>query len=352
MADIGREVLNRKNLAESPFGRGDGSFELGHIIVARLGAIAFGAHDEDGLGIAGPNEAPAVVKFYAHAVDGVDLIIVGEEFGHFSWDLKLELLGAISSYFFGGVGGGHIGEECAEGLRSVGEDFREAAGGVEGVIKTKEAIIEEDVAAHFTREVGVGLFDLGFDEAVSDASHDGGAAMAGDVVEEGLRAFDFADNGSAGVVGKDLSGEENQEAIAPDDASLCVDDADAIAIAVVGDTEITTFVFDGGDEILEIFWDGRVGVVVGEGAVGFGVELGDFDAHRIAEEFRGEESGDAVAAVHGDVKFAIAHFDIVSDPLDIVFAKVRQGGADGFGVGIFKVFVLNELPKFLDGLAV
>ena len=58
------------------------------------------------------------------------------------------------------------------------------------------------------------------------------------VVVHHLRAFDFADEGGAGLAREDLAGVDNHQLVAVDDGAAFVDCADAVGVAIEGDAEV------------------------------------------------------------------------------------------------------------------
>src|SRR5579864_2603680 len=102
-------------------------------------------------------------------------------------------------------------------------------------------MLEEDVAAHLARERCAGFLHLRLDEAVAGLPHQRLAAELGDVIEESLAGLYIGDQGRTGQLLKHRYREDHQQLIAPDHASLAVDRADAVAIAVERDTEIEAF---------------------------------------------------------------------------------------------------------------
>src|SRR3546814_14635717 len=57
-------------------------------------------------------------------------------------------------------------------------------------------------------------------------------------VEQRLAALHVADDGGAGVPLQHVTRQEQQDLIAPEDASLRIDEAEAVAVAVEGDAEV------------------------------------------------------------------------------------------------------------------
>src|ERR1044071_6696333 len=87
------------------------------------------AQDEHGLGVGGPEEAPAVGKGDPHAVDLVDGVAGGEVGRRALHHAELLLVGAIHPHLRRGEGGGEVREETLEPGRARAHDFRKAGGG-------------------------------------------------------------------------------------------------------------------------------------------------------------------------------------------------------------------------------
>src|SRR6266540_2189317 len=62
---------------------------------------------------------------------------------------------------------------------------------------------------------------------------DGAAAVSSNVVVQGLRALNLAQNGGARSVGENASSESDQELVAPDDFAGLINGSEAIGVAVV-----------------------------------------------------------------------------------------------------------------------
>ncbi len=90
--------------------------------------------------------------------------------------------------------------------------------------------------------------------------------------------------------------EQHQLAIGVDDLPVLGDDAQAVAVAVEGQAELGVAGLDEADQLGQVLGLARVGVMVGEVAVDFRVELAHGAAER-AQDARGGGAGDAVAGI-------------------------------------------------------
>lgn len=287
-------------LCKVEFGLGDGVFEHGQVAIAVGGILRFDTQNQYRLCVAGADESPAVFEIDAYAINCVDVVTVLKVLCDLRGNLEFDGFCAVAAKLRRGKGDGYIGQQLAESLVGVGEDFDQTAGCIQGIVEAEEAIVEEDMSAHFAGEMCVGFLDFGFDEAVSDAAHDGDAAVFGDIIKEGLGAFYFADDRCAGVFFQHVATEEDHEFVAPDHVAIFVNHADAVGIAVVGDAKITVFFFNGGDDVCQVFENGGICVVIGKGSVWFAEKFDDFAVGGIAQERGRHDSADAVARIDGD----------------------------------------------------
>ena len=166
-----------------------------------LGAGAFAAGHEDGLGVGSADEAPAMGEVDADAVDVGDGIVPAEVMLELLYHLEFILVGTGDAGFGGAMVTGDGGQVGGEGFLAVGKDAKEAAGGVEGVVVAVVFVGEEHVAGHFAGEDGANFAHASFDKGMAGAGEFGLAAEAFYFVDEGLGAFHFHQGGGAGVLG-------------------------------------------------------------------------------------------------------------------------------------------------------
>ena len=287
--------------------------------------LGFGSGDEDGLGVGGSEEPPAIVGEDSDAVDFVDVGAGGfEAGGDFDDDFEFAGIVAVEAEF-GGVD--DFGKGFADGGKfavHAGDDAHEADGDVEGVVEAVPAVGVEDVAAHFPGEGGGDFGHLGLDEAVAGFEHHGDAAGAGDLVVEDLAGLDVGDDGGAGVGAQDVAGEDDHELVAEEHAAAVVDGADAVGVAVEADAEVGLGFQHGVDELFLVLGDGGVGVMGGEGSVDGAVEDGVV-AGEFLEEFFEDFAGGAVGVVPDDAELAVAAVPVLDEAVDVGF-----GDVDGF----------------------
>src|SRR6185369_17015113 len=108
----------------------------------------------------------------------------------------------------------------------------------ERVVIAEIAIGKEDMAAHLAREFCPELTHLGLDQGMTGLPHQRLTAEPCHFIEQGLARLDISDDGGTGMRGEDITAEDRQQLIAPDDAAFGVYRADTIAIAIESDAEI------------------------------------------------------------------------------------------------------------------
>ena len=188
----------------------------------------FEAHHQNGLSVGRAQEPPAFRKNDAHTVDvhrRVGLLEVLRDARH---QFEFDLVRTVHADLGRGYHLGNPGQLRRERPSGLGDDFDQAARGVERVVVAAVAIAEKHVAGHFARQFGVLLFHFGFDQRVAGFIHDAVAAQFGDLIVHHLRAFHLADERRAGLPLKDLARVNQEQQIAVDDVAVLVDGADAV----------------------------------------------------------------------------------------------------------------------------
>ena len=94
-----------------------------------------------------------------------------------------------------------------------------------------------------------------------------------DVVVHRLRALHLADDRRPGIQGKQIAGEEDHQLVPPEDVALLVDRADAVRVAIERNAEVRTRGPDLLLQVAQVLGHGRIGVVVGKGAVQLAEQL-------------------------------------------------------------------------------
>ena len=104
--------------------------------------------------------------------------------------------------------------------------------------------------------------------------------------------------------------------VAPQDAALAVDRADAVAVAVEGDAEVAALLLHLGLQLLEVLRHRRVGMVRREGAVDLLVQ-DEVRAGQLVDHGADRHADGAVAGVPGDLELA-AGLHVLQQPRGIV----------------------------------
>src|SRR5690606_42096350 len=125
--------------------------------------------------------------------------------------------------------------------------------------------------------------------------------------------------------------------IAPNDAPLAVDRADPVAVAVEGDAEIEVLFGDQPAQVLQVFRDGGIGMMVREIAVHFGIEREMF-AGELGDERFERRTGGAVAGVPTDThRFKPRAVDALQTgkyPIDVIVEDLPRLDSAGSVVPI------------------
>src|SRR5690606_9611965 len=108
-------------------------------------------------------------------------------------------------------------------------------------------------------------------------------------------------DGCARILPQDVLRKDREELVAPDDAAKIVDDADAIAIAIETDAEAGVDALYRLDQILQIFRDRRIGVMVREIAVDL-IEQQHMPPRQLRDDLTQRLAGGAVATVPDDAE--------------------------------------------------
>ena len=72
------------------------------------------------------------------------------------------------------------------------------------------------------------------------------------------------------MCGEHRLGEDRDQLVTPDHMAFAIDCADPVPVAVEGDPEIEPLVGDQCFQMLEVFFDRRIGMMVGKGSVDLG----------------------------------------------------------------------------------
>ena len=123
--------------------------------------------------------------------------------------------------------------------------------------------------------------------------------------------------------------------VGENDVTVLGHDAESVAVAIKREAELNVGFFDDFDQVLQVFWLRRIGVMVREIAVNFAEHFHDFAAHR-AQNFRRQFACRAVAAVNRDLHWT-RELGVAHDAVNIGLFDVRCGllATAGFDVAAF-----------------
>src|SRR5688572_4123907 len=118
------------------------------------------------------------------------------------------------------------------------------------------------MAAHFTREDRPGFFHFRFDQRVSGLPHNGRSAVFLYVVKKRLRAFYFSDDRRARPFRQDRTRKQDHQLIAPNNSPRFINNADAVAVAIECDADVSVVFTYGVDQVYQVVGHGRVRMMV------------------------------------------------------------------------------------------
>ena len=168
--------------------------------------------------------------------------------------------------------------------------------GVDGVIKTKIPVTDEDMARHFAGKRRAKLLHPLFHMAVAGLPDLCRCAKGFNQAQRRLRRFDVEKNRRPGMAVSDIARQECRQQIARHLPPLGIDDADAITISVKTNPEIGFRCRHLAAQNLQRFRIDRIGMVVREGAVNVR-EQHLVCAIKPADERLGDRAAGAIAAI-------------------------------------------------------
>ena len=144
------------------------------------------------------------------------------------------------------------------------------------------------------------LLHFRLDQRMPGFPHQRLAAALGNPGGEPARAFDVVDDLGAGVAAQHVVRKQHQLPVGVDDVAALGDHAEPVAVAVEREAQLRAGIAHRGDQLLQVLRLGRIGMMVGKGAVDFAIQRRHFAAEA-AEQLGRSCAGDTVAAVDGDV---------------------------------------------------
>ena len=134
------------------------------------------------------------------------------------------------------------------------------------------------------------------EEGVADPGEGGAAALGGDQVGDGAAGARVVEDRRAGVLRQRRAGEQGADEVAVAELAAVVDEEAAVGVAVPGDPEVGAAGAHPLDDQPPVLLEQRVGLVVGELAVGLEVHLDQVEAE-LPQDRPDHRPGHPVAAV-------------------------------------------------------
>ena len=173
------------------------------------------------------------------------------------------------------------------------------------------------MAAHLAGHLRADFFHLGLDQRVADFPHQRIAAVRANVVKQDLRALHFGNELRARMFFENGARKDDHQLIAPDHATVFVNYADAVAVAVKGYRQVGLVFGNRINRKAHVFDDRRVGVMIRKAAVRFAEEFNHVAAHRLVKR-SADHSAHAVAAVNDDLQTARPELDVRGDHVAVL----------------------------------
>ena len=310
--------------------------------------MRFKAQHHHRRGIGRTRQPETIGVFDAHAIECDHALATGEGFRRrLQAGDELERLALVHADIeFGRIDRIRQGFQHGGRLRFARQNFQQPRPGIEAVIKAIPAFDKEHVPAHLAGQRRAGFFQLGFNQRVAGVPHHRLAATGANPRRKIGGAFHVIDNLAAGYARKHIGSKQHQLAVGMNNLPAAGDHAEAVAIAIKGQPQFGIQRAHGGNQVLQVFGFGRVGMMVRELAVHVAKEFGDLAAQR-AEQLRRHRPRHAVAAVDDDAHRAReAH--IRSDA-----RQIRGQHVGGFprARAVGEIAVRNALAQRLNMLA-
>ena len=228
------------------------------------------------------------------------------------------------------------------------EDFEQPAARIGAVVKAKPALLEENVAAHFAAQRRIEFLHARLDERMPRFVHHRPPARRHNGWGQLLRAFHVEHDGAAGHAGQHILCKQHHLPVGVDHIAVLGDDAQAIAVAIKGQTELGISFAQDAPDIFEVFQFARVGMVVGKVAIDGAEQFDDFAAGG-AEDGGGRSACHAVAAIDHDFQ-GTREPDVAHDVLPIGGQYI---GCLHAAAGLWlPAFAFDSLAQRLDVVAV
>ena len=160
----------------------------------------------------------------------------------------------------------HEGGDRLAGLDHLGDD---AHAGIDGVIKTEIAILNENMPRHFASKWRVNLLHPALHVAVASLPDFRRATAIANQPQRRFRGFDVENDGRTGVTRGDILCQIGGQEVARHLSAGTVHHTDPVPVTIKADAKVSPGFGHFGAKQLQRFRVHRVRVMVGEGAVNF-----------------------------------------------------------------------------------
>ena len=174
-------------------------------------------------------------------------------------------------------------------------------GGIDAIVETVPAVGEENMAAHLAGQRRVHLRHSCLDDRVAGGRHHRRAAQPFDFIEQHLARLYVGQDRRTRIARQQVGRKNCQDLVAPDHATLAVDRAQAVAVAVETEADIGAMLLYGRFQLLEIGLDRRVGMMGGKCSVDGFIQQ-DMPARQVAHDRLHDLAGGPVTGIPCDGK--------------------------------------------------
>src|SRR5438552_1636361 len=245
--------------------RAEPALHLGLDLLELLFCSRLEAHDKNGLSVGCPDQSPSVPEEHAQASDGNDLILAAEVLLGLSDDAEFLGISALDPDRRRRDESRNVGQRLANGFAGVGDDVKQSRRSVKRIVESVESFGEEHVPRHFTADGRVSLVHLFFDQRMPGLPHHGNTAGFFHRLGKRLGSF-YIENYRLALAGalQHVARIDDKQVVAPDNLAAVIDDADTVRVTVKRNTDIGAILLYRADECFHVFWNGRIGVVIGK----------------------------------------------------------------------------------------
>ena len=177
------------------------------------------------------------------------------------------------------------------------------------------------MTAHFPRERRFDFRHLRFDQGMSGPPHQRLPTHLRHLVKQGLAGLNVGDNRRSRMAGQHIGREQHHDLIAPENAPLCIDRPDPVAITIEGEPKIASFGSDHFLQLLETFRQRRIGMMIGEHPVDLFVQQNMFTRQNFCQGCHGVTRR-PVARIPGHLQL-FAAVVILGKPRDVIIEDRR-----------------------------